>query len=229
MALVQSTTFGQFAADARSGGLIPSLDVGSGGGPPRPGAVTLPPVVGKIIGQILVSDVKSRFSTGTDPRGSPWRPLKFKRPNGGDKPLRDTGELMASITARVEPTAVVVGTMRAGAALHNFGGVVRAKGKMLAIPLTKEAKRSGGPRRFQGKLTFQPTKKRRVFLLVGAPPREAKGKKKPKKPPKRVPQFMLVDQVTVPQREFMGVSDKALGYIGQTILDAQARGWLDKR
>lgn len=201
----QRTTFAEFAQRARDGRYTP------GAGETRvsqgPTAVKLPPMVGKIVGQILVSDIKSRFATGTDPQGRKWRPLKHARPRGGNQPLRAAGRLMASFTFRVEPDAVVVGTVAPGAALHNFGGVVKAKGKMLAIPLTKEALRSGGPRRWKkGKLEFRPTRKRRVFLLGTA---DARGN--------FVGQFLLVDQVTIPQREFMGVSDNAMGQVADAL------------
>jgi phage gpG-like protein len=227
-------------AAARSGG-----SGGGGGGPlvgaPAPGGSgdSLPPPLANILKQILLSDVKSRFSTGTDPRGAKWRPLKFARPNGGDVPLRDTGVLMASFTGGSDGKSVWVGTTHPGAKLHNFGGVVRGKGKMLAIPLTKEAKRSGGPRRWKGgELQFRLTRKPRVFLLmsVAGGGRGSGATGKPRKAKKRgaakidveklVAQFLLVDQVRVPQREFMGVSEKAWGQINDAVGEFAARGWL---
>lgn len=208
------TTFAEFARRARAGAYTPTPGGGETRAPRPGGAVRLPPQTGKIVGQIMVSDIKSRFATGTDPQGRKWRPLKHPRPRGGNQPLRDTGLLMASFTARVEPSAVVVGTNRQGAAPHNFGGVVRAKNKMLAIPLTKEAQRSGGPRRFgrRKELEFRPTGKRRVFLLGTED-----------KAGRFVGQFLLVDQVRIPQREFMGVSDKALGQIADVLATAGLR------
>lgn len=210
--IADRTTFAEFARRARAGAYTPTPGENRVGQPGTP--VRLPAATGKIVGQVMVSDIKSRFATGTDPAGRKWRPLKHPRPRGGNQPLRDTGMLMNSFTARVEPTAVVVGTNRAGAALHNFGGVVRAKGKMLAIPLTKEAQRSGGPRRFgkRKELEFRPTGKRRVFVLGVE---DKKGV--------FVGQFLLVDQVTVPQREFMGVSDKALSQIADVLATAGLR------
>lgn len=205
--IADRTTFAEFARRARQGAYTPTPGENRVTQPAGP--VRLPPATGKIVGQLMVSDIKSRFATGTDPAGRKWRPLKHPRPRGGNQPLRDTGLLMASFTARVEPTAVVVGTNRAGAALHNFGGVVRARNKMLAIPLTKEAIRSGGPRRFgkRKELEFRPTGKRRVFIL-GVEDKRGRF----------VGQFLLVDQVRMPQREFMGVSDKALGQIADVLV-----------
>jgi len=206
------TTFAEFARRARQGTYTPAAGENRVSQPNA--AVRLAPATGKVVGQIMVSDIKGRFATGTDPAGRKWQSLKHSRPRGGNQPLRDTGRLMASFTARVEPTAVVVGTNVAGAALHNFGGVVKAKGKMLAIPLTKEAARSGGPRRFGKKkqLEFRPTGKRRVFVLGIEDKRGV-----------FVGQFLLVDSVRVPQREFMGISDKALGQIAETLAMAGMR------
>jgi phage gpG-like protein len=280
-----------------AGGSPPVATGGLGGG----SAGRLPPPLANILKQILVSDVKSRFSTGTDPSGAKWRPLKHARPNGGDVPLRDTGILMASFSGGTDGNSVWVGTTHPGAALHNFGGVVRGRGKMLAIPLTKEAKRSGGPRRWKnGKLVFRPTRKPRVFLLLGADrPKKPKAKRRGKKgrvgaaidvlrkriakvrkavgkrakklvkgtrrAKKRgasrgaegllrkllgklrsitaknpdaaaaggaagqslVAQFLLVDEVTIPKREFMGVSEKAWGQITDAVAEATIRGWLN--
>lgn len=197
----ERTTLADFAKRARAGEYGPAVARDT-----RPGVpARLDPQTGRVLGQIVVSDIKTRIATGVDVRGQRFRPLARPRPRGGNQPLRDTGRLLASFTSRVEADAVVVGTNAPGAALHNFGGLVRAKGKMLALPLTKEAQRSGGPRRFKGALRFRPTRKPRVFLLGTL------------KGGVFVGQFVLVDQVRIPQREFMGVSDKAVGQIADAL------------
>ena len=100
-----------------------------------------------------------------------------------------------------------------GASLHNSGGVVRPKkSKYLAIPTTKEAKRSGGPRRFKGKLSVRFVK-RGVLLLVGGKNDEV--------------QFVLVKSVTIPKREFMGVSEKGFKLVGEALAEFAVRGWID--
>ena len=81
-------TFDAMAKELRSGGGVPTL----------PG--TLPPLASKVLARLLLSDVRDRFATGTDPQGKKWRPLKYARPNGGNQPLRDTGRLMASLASR---------------------------------------------------------------------------------------------------------------------------------
>lgn len=172
----------------------------------------LDPLLGKVLARILHSDVKDRFATGTDPKGVKWKPLKHARPRGGNQPLRDTGRLMASFQSRYDGDGFEVSTVYPGAGLHNFGGVVRpTKAKYLAIPVTKEAVRSGGPRRFKGTLSVRATKKRGVLLLVGG-----KG---------NAVQFILVKSATIPQREFMGVSEKGWGLIGEAAAEWATKKW----
>lgn len=172
-----------------------------------PGVVPLAPRTQRELVQTLVSDVKNRFYTGTAPDGTKWRPLKYPRPRGGDKPLMDTGRLLASITGTADATSVTVGTAHPGAALQNAGGVVRPKrAKHLAIPLTKEAARAGSPRRMKG------TAKVPLFA------RKVNGK--------WVGHWLLVKQVTVPARPFAGVSKEGERAVAAVLADAAARRWL---
>lgn len=162
------------------------------------------------ITQIAVSDVKRRFMTGTNPKGVPWKPLKYKRPNGGDKPLLDTGRLMASITGTATAKEIVIGTNHPGAALHNFGGTVKPKnGKYLAIPLTAQAKAAKSPRRMLGNARMPVFARSVNGVLVG--------------------HFLLVKQVKVPQREFMGLSDQALSAIGSAIVADAVKKWKNQQ
>lgn len=215
------TTFGELADAARRGSLIPSMSASVTLGPRPPAtpglaSTAINPAVGRIIGQLMVSDVKERFSTGTAPDGSAWRPLKNARVNGGSVPLRDTGVLMASFHSTVEPDGVVVSTTHPAAATHNFGATITPKrAKHLAIPLTKEAKRAGSPRKFARKLAVRPTRKAGTLLMFE---RDRKGR--------QVGQFLLVDSVTIPARPFMGISDRAMSQIEQVLFEAAARGWL---
>lgn len=214
------STFGQLAAGIRAG--RPFLKLGD---PSRAVASTavsasgnfrevlLPDRLGALLGRLMLSDVRSRFTTGTTPDGAKWAPLRHVRPNGGDKPLLDTGFLMNSIAAAHDSRGVTLTTAHPGAALLNAGGTVRAKNKMLAIPLTKEAKRSGGPRRWQGPpLRFRPTGKARRFLLVAGTG------------PQAVAQFLLVDEVTVPGREFWGLTEDFQRDAFELVSDWYGRG-----
>jgi phage gpG-like protein len=199
----QVVTLTQLATAARSGALLP---VGGANARTPP----VPPAAQKAGGVILVNDVKGRIRDGTDVRGRKFRPLKFSRPGGGNQPLRDTGRLEASFTATADANGWTVSTTHPGAKLLNSGGVVRPKkGKFLAIPLTKEAKRAGSPRRLKG------TPKTPLFAR--------------KKNGRWVGHFLLVRKVTLPAREFMGVSDRAAALVGGVVLDAYAKQWLSAK
>lgn len=83
------------------------------------------------IGNRAVSLVQKHIGQG------PWVPnapltASIKQ---GAKPLRDRGQLLASITYRTEPGKVVVGTNHPAAELVHNGGTIRpVRSKALAIP-----------------------------------------------------------------------------------------------
>lgn len=170
----------------------------------------LTPAAGRAIGAAMAADVRQRFVTATDPGGRPWRPLKFARPSGPGKPLRDTGLLVGSITHTHGPDWVAVGTNHPGAGLHQFGGTVTPRGgKYLAIPLTRQAKRAGSPRRFPGKLSPRIGKRGGVMV-------DGRG----------VAQFALVKSVAVPARPFLGLSDGGWRAVADVIAELALRDWM---
>lgn len=124
--------------------------------PPLPEEARVVNVFLKRARLLMIADVKENFDKSAGPDGTPWKPLKFPRPRGGNKPLLDTGMLRASVTggspefrADTGLNYVSIGTVRPGANLMHAGGtVVPTKAKALAIPLTKDAVRAGSPRRF---------------------------------------------------------------------------------
>lgn len=141
---------------------------------------------------MLVSDIKGRFDSSSGPTGEPWRPIQF-RANGGHKPLMDTGLLRNSIAGRNTANEITAGTNAVQAALMNYGGTVRPKrGKYLAIPLTREAKRSGGPRRHAGPKRLVIARGGRTGVILNAETGEA--------------MWALVKSVTIPARPFIGFS-----------------------
>ena len=202
--LATSMTFAELARRARESGPGNPLAV------PVSAAAPLDARAQRELVQVLVSDVKRRFATSTAPDGARWRPLKFRRARGGDRPLQDTGRLLASVTGRATPTEVVVGTAHPAAALHQFGGTVRPKkGKYLAIPLTREAARAGSPRRMKG------TPRAPLFAKkVGG---------------RWVGHFLLARKAVVPARPFLGISKEAERAVAAVLADAAARRWVEGR
>ncbi len=81
----------------------------------------------KVVRQLLISATKQNFALGQSPDGVPWAPLKRprrrprdkrkgRRPGSIDLPLRDTGLLMASVTAG-DIDEIGSGTLRYGTSL----------------------------------------------------------------------------------------------------------------
>src|SRR4051812_21783545 len=105
MPLSQTVTAREAADMARRGLLTPTLTPGR---PQRAGSAELaiPPPLAKVLGQILLGDVRGRFATQTTPAGQKWRPLGRSRPQGGDVPLNNTGRLRASLSVRSDATGI---------------------------------------------------------------------------------------------------------------------------
>lgn len=78
------------------------------------------------IGQQLVTSVLMRFETGRGPGGAPWAPSARAQAEGGQT-LVDTGRLRQSVTYLASAREVEVGTNVIYAAIHQFGGTIRAK------------------------------------------------------------------------------------------------------
>ncbi len=148
------------------------------------------------IGSLAVSLVQKNIEQGSwAPNASLTASVKQ-----GNKPLRDRGQLLSSITYRVEGQMVVVGTNHPAAEILHNGGVIRpVKSKALAIP--------AGPwvRTLMRGTDLQP----RVMLeqlrssgwSIWRQGNVVMGRKQGSKEP--VPLFILRTSVTIPARPFM--------------------------
>lgn len=157
------------------------------------GGSMLPAMQG--IGRALKTGTQLRFRSGTAPDGSAWE-KSWRAKNQGGQTLSLTRRLRNSITSEATHDSVAVGTNVLYAAIHQFGGVIRAKaGPFLAIPVTDAARRAGSPRNMAGLHVVQTIKNATQaggqFLLV-----DEKG----------TTHFLLRHQVTMPARPFLGVS-----------------------
>lgn len=183
----------------------------------KPVPYPLPRPASLAIGTVMQADVRQRFQTSTDPDGRAWKPLKHPRPQGGSKPLLNTGQLRNSIVPAIRPDGGAVGTNHVAARLHNNGGLIKPKkGKALAIPVTKEAARVGSPRRFKrGELFMIPSKGKSIGRLAT---RDGRGRV--------VTQFLLVKQVRIPARRFAGLSAQGRAAVGAIVGELAAKNWL---
>jgi phage virion morphogenesis protein len=143
----------------------------------------------RAIGAVLKSGAQMRFRTASGPDGKAWE-KSFRAKHEGGQTLSLTRRLRNSITVDATNTQVAVGTNVVYAAIHQFGGVIRAKsGPFLAIPLTPVARSAGSPRNMTG-LHVQQTIKGQ-FILAND---------------KGAAQYLLRRQVRMPARPFLGAS-----------------------
>lgn len=184
-------------------------------------------VRGKVVKQVrmaMIADVQDHFATSSGPDGQPWPALKWPRPQGGNKPLWNTGILRGSITGtgpdhieRITPDSVEIGTTRKGANLMHAGGTVRpVSARALAIPITVEAVRSGGPRNFP----------RPLFMIwrQGAPSgvlaEKNRGRSRGRQRGGITAHFALVKKVVIPPRPFVGFGQKLITRIESIMTNA---------
>lgn len=142
------------------------------------------------IGRALKTGTQLRFRNTSGPDGKPWQ-QSWRVRQGGGQTLSLTRHLRNSITYVATNDSVAVGTNVLYAAIHQFGGIIRAKsGPFLSIPVTPAARDAGSPRKMPGLHVAQTLKGQ--YILV-----DSKG----------VTQYLLRRQVTMPARPFLGVSE----------------------
>lgn len=166
---------------------------------------------GSTIAVLATSGAKQGMTDGISPDDVPFKPIR-PRINGGDKPLLDKGLLRASIGSVVENSELIMTANSPGARLHQFGGtVLPVKGKYLAIPISKEAKRTTGPR--SGSKPFP----RPLFVVKGVLCESVQKGRGKKKVAVVVPHYKLVKSVTIVARPYLGVSDATAVRIGEAV------------
>jgi len=191
--------------------------------------IARPAPAGKFFGvaSVLIrNDLKENLRAGRSPDGTPFRPLKFPRPNGKTSPLWDTGALARSVggaggghvETRTADT-LTLGTNLEYAGIHQDGGEVTPKtARWLTIPLTAAAKRAGGARNFPAPLYFVPLGRNKAALRQT---RQAKGKRGKAK---TMTHYLLVKKVTIPARPFIGFSPALVGRLEDAYANLAAGG-----
>ena len=138
------------------------------------------------LARVLKTGTQLRFRAQKAPDGAAWQSTRR-----GGQILNLTRRLRNSITAANDSRSATVGTNVAYAAIHQFGGVIRAKkGPFLAIPVTPEARAAGSPTKMPGLHVWQTLKGQ---FVMGSEDGTV--------------HFLLRRQVTMPARPFLGASD----------------------
>jgi len=79
------------------------------------------------VGESLKNSTQDRFSSGTDPDGKPWKPLKkstLKHKGSRSKILVDDGHLVNTITYVPAADGVEIGSPMIYAPVHQFGATI---------------------------------------------------------------------------------------------------------
>ena len=177
----------------------------------------------KALEMLAVADTQQRFNLQKAPDGTPWAPLKHARiitAGGVGLALLDTGQLRASIRAKASDTELVVSSNKEYAGVHQYGGTIRpVRAKFLCIPLTREAKYAGSPRRFRGTLFPILNRARTKGVLVE---RRTVGRGKSARTVE-VEHFFMTKSVTIPARPFLGFSLEFLRDAEEILTDAVNR------
>lgn len=86
------------------------------------------------IGQYGESSTRLRFKNQTDPDGARWKP-SIRAQQGGGQTLVMKARLLRSITHNSTNSGTAWGTNVKYAAIHQFGGTIKAKGKNLRFQI----------------------------------------------------------------------------------------------
>lgn len=164
----------------------------------------------KTVRLLIIGETKKCFTEQRTPGGDVWKPLAHPRYNskGKDRPLRDTGILMAAATGRGPghyeqqgEDYLIYGVNLDYASTHQEGAtIVPVKGKFLAIPATVEAHRAGSPRNMPN-----------LEVVIGKNGGVLIERFEGFSEEADIVHFYLTKKVVIPAREFLGVSEKMVG------------------
>jgi phage gpG-like protein len=172
---------------------------------------------------IAVGNMRRDMTEGVSPDGTAYAPLRFARPQGGNKPLLNNGLLRGALSAEFAGDAIFLRANSPGANLHQYGGtIVPVRAKALTIPLTREAVRAGGARNFPRPLFVL---KRSEDPRGGAlAERVGKGKRA-----RIVVHYLLRKKVQVEARPYLGISKRTADDFADAVnrkLPELFRAWL---
>ena len=111
------------------------------------------------IGMSLLVGIRQGFKAERSPEGEAWEPLKpatVRQRKGDAHPiLQRKGRLKKSVTLRLTPDSVVVGTNLAYAPIHQFGATIQREASPMTVRL----------RKWKGRIQFAKAKHKRVRVV----------------------------------------------------------------
>jgi phage gpG-like protein len=178
---------------------------------------------GAEIEMIAVSQMKKDMTASVSPDGTPYKPLRYPRPRGGNKPLLDRGILRANLAAVATADDLTLVSRVPGSRVHQWGAtIVPVNKKFLAIPMTKQALYAGSPLNFPG-LFFVPGGLASRDNVQGR-----RGKYGTRVSQKVTLHYRLVKKVVVPARPYLGLSKEATELISYAIARQAMQIFLEK-
>lgn len=163
----------------------------------------------RLFGAYMVeSSIPANFRSGGRPQ--PWAGIQ--RPG---RIMEDTRRLLNSISYEISGDVVRIGTNAEYGPQRHFGGIIKAKDKLLAIPAS-QAKRKSRPKYFGDELRWAPATKTgpkghlrgRLVQTIG------KGRRR-----RTVTRFWLYDQVEQPARPFLLVHPEDVARAHRIVFD----------
>ena len=159
----------------------------------------LTPVLEDMGEHMVNSSIPENFQAG-------GRPGRWPRSDwSSEKGQLQSGRLLRSIRHEVSRGRLEVGTNAKYANQRQFGGTIKAKGKLIPVPIPGLPVSMSRPSRWGARLRWRPTRKGRGALVA-----RTRGKKW------RVI-FWLKEEVTQPARPFLLFQDADLAYLATSV------------
>ncbi len=165
----------------------------------------------------VVAQVQDNITTMKEPPNAELT----KRLKGDKGPLKDTGELRASITRRVEGGVIRVGTaLKRAPLLHHGGTVAPQSAKKLAVPAARNVKLYADVRGVRGFLDLLRGQGWRVWFTAGAvlgrPPKGVKARFGLKTKQGNRLLFIRKPFVKIPPRPFIRLRPRQMAELRRT-------------
>lgn len=151
------------------------------------------------VGDYMVSSTQRKINGMVAPANAPLT-TAIKQ---GNRPLRDRGQLLSSITRRASANQVIIGTNHIAAKTNHFGRTITAKKKWLWIPAGRQTRLMQRRYGFAVSECIRGMRAAGWSLWVQAKKQSSSGVMMAKKGNDSFVLFILKSSVTIPARPFL--------------------------